>query len=209
MSSNLSFNVLAMSAAWLWDLWYVFRSSTYGRSVIFSFTYWDRVHPSVLRTCHAIGYWQTVNSLTQNESACKIPCLKLNRSNVFLGDNCFNFQGNFPLFYCITDKLCDFCWYTMPFCWQKFNLFWFIESNAFFTSIHVHDRFFLINWALLALFCQSINYRCIPWILFYIQADRFACNFIVPDVSLVLHQSMVLLACMWCLRVLLACDLWL
>ena len=146
MSWNLSFNVLAMSAALLWDLRYVYRSSKYSRCMIFSIADWDRVYPSVLRICHAIGFKQIVNSLTQNESPCKIPCLSWIGPMYSLGTAVLTSR---VIFQCFIVLLINYAILVgiLCICRQKFNQLWFIESNALFTSIHVHDRFFLPNWA--------------------------------------------------------------
>ena len=77
ISLSITFNLLDTTAAFCSDLWYVLRSSTNNRCVIFWLGAWDKLYPSVLLKYHAMGFSARVNNVTQKESPCKIPLFTL------------------------------------------------------------------------------------------------------------------------------------
>ena len=100
----------------------------------------------MVRNHQAIGFRQSVNKRTQEESPCRIPCF-----------NCIGpIISFFPL--TLTSSVMDhfvivFVMKLVIFVAMLCNCnviashLWLIESKAFFTSIHVQERFFFLSFA--------------------------------------------------------------
>ena len=104
-----------------------------------------------------IGFRQSVNNRTQKESPCRIPCFScigpiLSFFSMILTsgvmDHFFTvFVINLVIF---AGMLCI--------CSVRASHLWLIESTAFFTSIHVHERFLLLLLLLLLFsFCSCVQ----------------------------------------------------
>ena len=96
----------------------------------------------MVRNHQAIGFRQSVNKRTQEESPCRIPCFNcigpiLSFFSLILTSSVMDhFVMKLVIFVAM---LCN--------CNVRASHLWLIESKAFFTSIHVQERFFFLSFA--------------------------------------------------------------